>query len=298
MTKPLLILLPLSVAAHVAAGAAALVFVTRDPAPRTLFIELEETITIGPPAPASGVASGGASRSGGGPRRRVAPEAHPSREHSTEVGRADEPAPPAITRAGGLDAVPAPDSTPPAPSVRPSVSASPVPFVPSPAVDASAWPERGATAPAASAGQGGGTAAARSGDRGGRPGPDDGSGGPELSGGARGAVAHAATGSGPGPGVDDAAYVAYLNQLWRRLRDVLDYPAAARRRNLVGTVHVEIVIRTDGTVGDVSVAKSSSHPILDGAAVDAIRRLPPLPFPAGLPPRTLRARVPVVFELR
>jgi TonB family protein len=61
---------------------------------------------------------------------------------------------------------------------------------------------------------------------------------------------------------------------------------------------MEIVIQPTGAIGPVSLLRSSSHRILDEAAVDTIRRLPPLPFPAELPPRTLRVRLPVVVELR
>lgn len=102
---------------------------------------------------------------------------------------------------------------------------------------------------------------------------------------------------GAGPGGPPAEYGPYLARLRQRIQEALEYPPAARRRGLTGTVHVEIVIRPDGAVGQVSVLHSSSHRILDEAALDAVRRLPPLPFPAELPPRTLRVRLPVVFEL-
>jgi TonB family protein len=46
------------------------------------------------------------------------------------------------------------------------------------------------------------------------------------------------------------------------------------------------------------VVVSSSHPLLDEAAVEAVRSLPPLPLPEHLPRRPLRIRLPLVFELR
>jgi TonB family protein len=67
---------------------------------------------------------------------------------------------------------------------------------------------------------------------------------------------------------------------------------------MTGTVQVEIVIEPSGAVGSVTVVESSSYRLLDEAAVDAVRRLPPLPFPRGLTPRTIRARLPIVFDLR
>jgi protein TonB len=66
----------------------------------------------------------------------------------------------------------------------------------------------------------------------------------------------------------------------------------------MGSVHVELVIEPSGKIGAVSVLRSSAHSLLDEAAVEAVRNLPPLPFPPELPPRALRVRLPVVFELR
>ncbi|MGH7263200.1 MAG: TonB family protein, partial [Candidatus Rokuibacteriota bacterium] len=48
----------------------------------------------------------------------------------------------------------------------------------------------------------------------------------------------------------------------------------------------------------VVVRSSSSHEVLDEAALETVRRLAPDPFPPGLPPRPLRIRLPIVFELR
>lgn len=104
----------------------------------------------------------------------------------------------------------------------------------------------------------------------------------------------------PGPGQLGlgAEYGSYLARLRHRIQEALRYPPAARRRNLTGTVHMEIVILSNGAIGQVSVLQSSSHRTLDEAAVEAVRSLPPLPFPDELPPRTLRVRLPVVFDLR
>jgi TonB family protein len=44
--------------------------------------------------------------------------------------------------------------------------------------------------------------------------------------------------------------------------------------------------------------RSSSHALLDDAALDAARGLPRVPFPPDVRPRALRVRLPVVFELR
>jgi protein TonB len=131
------------------------------------------------------------------------------------------------------------------------------------------------------------------------------------SGGAAGGSSAAGGGTAPGGGAGGGVVArstpeageavdlgAYHEVLRRHIRDTLEYPAAVRRRGLRGTVEVDILVRADGAIRDVTLARSSSHPSLDDAAIAALRRLPPLAFPPGLPPRALRVRVPVVFDLR
>jgi protein TonB len=84
----------------------------------------------------------------------------------------------------------------------------------------------------------------------------------------------------------------------RRILDALRYPPPARSRGLTGTVYLEIFIESNGAIGDVAVTSSSSHPLLDEAALEAVRSLSPQPFPKGLKPRPLRVRLPVVFDLQ
>jgi len=106
------------------------------------------------------------------------------------------------------------------------------------------------------------------------------------------------TGAGPGGGGPPAAYAEYLARLRQRIQESLHYPLPARRRGLSGTVHLDVIIQPDGAVGAVTVVGSSSHESLDEAALETVRGLGAMPFPTGVPPRRLRVRVPVVFELR
>ncbi len=103
-----------------------------------------------------------------------------------------------------------------------------------------------------------------------------------------------APGSGDG---SDADWREYLSGVTRRLQESLRYPPSARRRGVTGTVQIELVIQPNGVVSDAVVVRSSSHPVLDEAALDAVRSLPSIPFPRGLPPRILRATLPVTFRL-
>ena len=118
----------------------------------------------------------------------------------------------------------------------------------------------------------------------------------ESSGGTGARVALAPT--GPPGGEPGSEYGAYLAHVRRRIQESLQYPLAARRRGLRGTVHLEILIKPDGGISAVSVTSSSSHQVLDEAALEAVRGLAPQPFPSGLMPRLLRVRLPVVFDLQ
>ncbi len=50
------------------------------------------------------------------------------------------------------------------------------------------------------------------------------------------------------------------------------YPAIAIRNNWEGTVLLRVYINQNGSVDEVEVARSSGYPVLDGAAVNAVRR--------------------------
>jgi len=93
-------------------------------------------------------------------------------------------------------------------------------------------------------------------------------------------------------------YAGYLARFRQSVQAGLTYPMAARRRGLTGTVELEVSIDAEGRVRDVRVSASSSHAILDEAAAEAVRRLPPLPFPSSLPARALTVRLPLVFALQ
>lgn len=105
-------------------------------------------------------------------------------------------------------------------------------------------------------------------------------------------------GAGAGDLAGGAEYGAYLNALRQRIQDSLRYPLAARRRGLAGIVELEVVLEPSGRIRSVRVLASSSHPMLDEAAVASISGMRPVPFPPDLPPRPVQVRVPLLFELR
>lgn len=99
-------------------------------------------------------------------------------------------------------------------------------------------------------------------------------------------------------GNPEAEYRAYLAVVRQRILGALQYPPAARQQGLTGTVHLEILVQPSGAISDVKIISTSSHAVLDKAALEAVRTVPPIGFPPGLAPRALRARIPVVFNLR
>jgi len=90
----------------------------------------------------------------------------------------------------------------------------------------------------------------------------------------------------------------YLARFRERIQELVVYPLAARRRGLAGRVEVELLLEPSGHVRDLAVVSSSSHMLLDEAAVEAVRSLVPQPLPEHLPRRPLRVRLPIVFQLR
>ena len=59
-----------------------------------------------------------------------------------------------------------------------------------------------------------------------------------------------------------------------------------------------LLLEPGGRVTAVEIHTSSSHGVLDEAGIAAVRSLPPMPLPEGLPRRPLRIRLPLDFQLR
>jgi len=104
------------------------------------------------------------------------------------------------------------------------------------------------------------------------------------------------------PSDGDGQYLREYDRFYLLIREQIQkavhYPAAAVRRELNGTVLVEIVLHTDGKVERVEVLRSSSHRLLDEAAVESVKRAAPYSFLSALPARQIVVRLPIVFELR
>jgi periplasmic protein TonB len=116
----------------------------------------------------------------------------------------------------------------------------------------------------------GGDGAGGNGGRGG-PGSGDGSGGDGSD-----AMARPAYGTNPKP----------------------PYPLAARRLGVEGVVTLEVLVRPDGSPGDVRVQSSSGSPLLDASALETVRKSWRfLPARRGNVPIESRVTFPVRFRL-
>jgi TonB family protein len=63
-------------------------------------------------------------------------------------------------------------------------------------------------------------------------------------------------------------------------------------------VDLRVTVDATGAITDVTLTTSSTHRLLDEAAVQAAREVGRVPFPRDLAPRLLRIPVPVRFDHR
>jgi protein TonB len=76
-----------------------------------------------------------------------------------------------------------------------------------------------------------------------------------------------------------------------------DYPLPCKRRREEGTVLLNVLVQADGLPAAISLSRSSGHPLLDRAALDAVRRWTFEPGRAAGAPVSSLVVVPVRFSL-
>jgi periplasmic protein TonB len=297
MSRVFLSALLLSLGLHSLVLAVSL-WLPRERALLPLFVDLTLSPSVSEPP---GADSGAREASTRPPRRLAAAGRRAPAPPPAAVVR-PAPSPPASSRPADAPPVAAP---PPAaePAAAPPVTAAPQSTTasvtaPPPSAAPTTTPSGTSTSPPTAASGGGGTPASPGGNR------ETGAAGFAVA--SEPGDASTGGGSGPGgemlargiPGDDGGAYGAYVALLRRRVQEALTYPSAARRRGLSGTVHLDIAVEPTGKIAEVLVVRSSSHEMLDAAALEAVRTLRQLPFPPGVRPRPVRVRLPVVFELR
>jgi len=76
-----------------------------------------------------------------------------------------------------------------------------------------------------------------------------------------------------------------------------DYPPLARRRNLEGTVQLDVLVNSRGGVNEVRLAETSGHELLDRAAMAAVQNWLFQPGKRGDETIDMWVRVPIRFAL-
>ncbi|MGD8842003.1 MAG: TonB family protein [Gammaproteobacteria bacterium] len=80
-------------------------------------------------------------------------------------------------------------------------------------------------------------------------------------------------------------YASYMRDWVAKIERVgeLNYPDAARRQNLSGNLIVQVAVKPDGSVQEITIRKPSGYKILDDAAVRIVRLAAPFaPFPEDI----------------
>jgi len=83
----------------------------------------------------------------------------------------------------------------------------------------------------------------------------------------------------------ESKYAAYMDAWRQKVERIgnLNYPEAARRKRLTGTLLLDVALNADGSVRDVILRRSSGHRILDDASIRIVRLAAPFsPFPPGI----------------
>ena len=100
------------------------------------------------------------------------------------------------------------------------------------------------------------------------------------------------------PGLIASIEQAYKAALQAEIARHRSYPLMARRLRLEGTVAVRFVVQADGRLTDIELLKSSGHPLLDEAALAAVRGVARFrPIPAELGRQDWPLSVPLKFRL-
>lgn len=90
----------------------------------------------------------------------------------------------------------------------------------------------------------------------------------------------------------------YQDAVKRRIQEARNYPDDARKEGTQGAVEVAFEIQPDGSLGQVTLIKSSGRDVLDAEAVSTIKRASPFPAYAGtINNQKMDMQVAIVFKL-
>lgn len=99
-------------------------------------------------------------------------------------------------------------------------------------------------------------------------------------------------------GTESIKYVSYMKLLKDKIQNVWVYPEQARLKNQQGTLLVKFGINKDGSLAYADVIRSSGYPILDEAAIKAIKEASPFnPLPERFGVDRLNIYATFTYEL-
>jgi len=88
----------------------------------------------------------------------------------------------------------------------------------------------------------------------------------------------------------------YMGFIQQRVNYHLVYPNEAKSKGWEGIVKVKFTLAGDGRVKDIDIVESSGYPLLDAAAILAIKDASPYPFPQNYPEEEVQLVLPVSYN--
>lgn len=87
----------------------------------------------------------------------------------------------------------------------------------------------------------------------------------------------------------------YFGLIQQRVSSAFIYPQEAQIKGWEGIVKVKFTLAADGRIKAINIAESSGYPLLDAAAISAIKDASPYPFPKNLEQDELEVILPVHY---
>lgn len=88
----------------------------------------------------------------------------------------------------------------------------------------------------------------------------------------------------------------YISLIQQKIDYCFIYPPQARLKGWEGIVKVRFILTQDGRIKEIDIAESSGYPLLDAAAILAVRDASPYPFPNDYPEEELEIILPISYK--
>ncbi len=109
-------------------------------------------------------------------------------------------------------------------------------------------------------------------------------------------VSRTAMASIPQHTAEETDYSWLATTLWKRVHELKRYPSKAAADRLEGDVLLAAVVHADGAIAEIRVTESSGYPLLDQAAVEAVRNASPLTLLRPLNHAQVSVEIPIAYH--